>query len=343
MKTLNQYIKQAEQKDIIESFDELYKIALESNRNKEWWDTFKTTKIEALNMDLRGEELEKFIAPLYATLNDDSLKSALTKEQKEANSEIWNNAELKIQREAIKAQLNRRFKDFFIEARKQFCNDEFIEQIANCKFECYKHAFGLKEIDREIQSLRSIMHEAENQLNANQIETQKKFDKLIDGLIKAQEINKITINAYNSGDYGDKDSSLWTQIFSLRKGAIKQNLSQDIIDLIIADCNRNIESTIKRLIYNKELNEAKKQVGAEAREIYINGLNDRQREIHIAFDNIKSQYVGKQNGKFWLEVFTPIKRSAIAFESNDEELKRYFAEIQQKSIDSKYLKNAQYA
>lgn len=35
MKTLNQYIKQAEQKDIIESFDELYKIALESNRNRE--------------------------------------------------------------------------------------------------------------------------------------------------------------------------------------------------------------------------------------------------------------------------------------------------------------------
>lgn len=108
------------------------------------------------------------------------------------------------------------------------------------------------------------MHEAENQLNANQIETQKKFDNLIDGLIKAQEINKITINAYNSGDYGDKDSSLWTQIFSLRKGAIKQNLSQDIIDLIIADCNRNIESTIKRLIYSKEVQELKKKVELEA-------------------------------------------------------------------------------
>lgn len=264
MKTLNQYIKQAEQKDIIEAFDELYKIALESNRNKEWWDTFKTTKIEALNEDLRGEELEKFIAPLYATLNDDSLKSALTKEEKESNSKIWDNVELKIQREAHKEQLNARFKDFFIEARKAFCNDEFIEQISKRKFECYKHAFGLKEIDREIQSLRGIMHEPQNQLNPNQKETQRKFDELIDGLIKSQELHKITINAYNSGDYGDKDSSLWTQIFALRKDAIKRNASQDIIDMIIDDCNMHIESTIERLLYNKKVQEAKKKVDAEA-------------------------------------------------------------------------------
>lgn len=343
MKTLNQYIKQLEQKDIIERFDELYKIALESNRNKEWWDSFKVTKAEALSRDLRGEELERFITPLYDTLNDDKLKSNFTKEEKEANREIWENEDLKIQREAHQSQLNRRFRAFFTEARKSFCNDDFIEQIANRRYECYKHAFGLEEIDREIKSLRAIMHEPQNQLNSNQKITKNKFDAIIDSLIQAQESNEITINSYNSGDYGDSNSSLWTQIFTLEKDAIKNNVSQEIVDMIIADCKQTIESTIKRLIYKKELKEAKKQVNAEARDIYINGLNDRQREIHIAFDDIKSQYIGKQNGKFWLEVFAPIKRSAIAFESNDEELKRYFAEIQQKSTDSKYLKNAQYA
>ncbi len=338
MKSLNQYIKQVAQKEIVESFDELYKIAIKSNRNKEWWDSFKVMKVEALNRDLKGEELEKFLALLYNTLNDDSLKSALTKEEREANKEIWENEEMKIKRESHKSQLNLRFKRFFNEARKAYCNDGFIEQIANRRFECYKHAFGLKEIDKEIDALRGVMLESHNQLNPNQKQTKDKFDKVINDLIKAQEDNEIIINGFNSGDYGDSNSSLWTQIFELRNGAIKENLAQDIVDIIITDCQSNADNIIKRILYNKEVREAKRAVNAEAKEIYLDSFTDRQRAIWNTFDDIKSNYIGKQNAKFWKEVFTPIKNMAIAMESSDEEIDAYLKEIKQKSLDSKYLK-----
>lgn len=338
MKTLNQYIKQVAQKDIVESFDELYKIAIESNRNREWWDSFKVMKVEALNRDLKGEELEQFLAPLYDTLNDDSLKSALTKEEREANKEIWENEEMKIKRESTKSQLNLRFKKFFSEARKAYCNDEFIEQIANRKFECYKHAFGLKEIDREIDALRGVMLESHNQLNDNQKQTKDKFDKVINDLIKAQESNEITINGFNSGDYGDSNSSLWTQIFALEKGAIKDDVNQEVVDTIIADCERNAEYKIKDLIHKKEVAKARKEVNAEARQIYIEGLTDKQRKIWFLFDDIASKYVGKHNGAFWNEIFYPLKNTAIAMESSDDELKRYFEELEFKAKDSKYAK-----
>ncbi len=338
MKTLNQYIKQVAQKEIIESFDEIYKIAIESNRNREWWDSFKVMKVEALNRDLKGEELEKFIAPLYNTLNDDSLKSALTKEERDKNKEIWDNEELKIKRESHKSQLNLRFKKFFSEARKAYCNDEFIEQIANRRFECYKQAFGLKEIDKEIDALRGVMLESHNQLNPNQKQTKDKFDKVINDLIKAQEENEITINAFNSGDYNDKNSSLWTQIFALEKGAIKDDVNQEIVDMIIADCERIGKETIKRIAHNKEVAKAKKAVNEEARQIYIDELNDRQRLIFMAFDEILIQYQGKHNKAFWDEVIKPLKEMALAMESSDEELHRFFAEIETKSKDAKYAK-----
>lgn len=338
MKSLNQYIKQATQKEIIESFDELYKTAIQSNRNREWWDSFKVMKIEALNRDLRGEALEKFLAPLYNTLNDDSLKSAITKEEREANKEIWDNEDMKIKRESHKSQLNLRFKKFFSEARKAYCNDEFIEQIANRRFECYKHAFGLKEIDREIEALRGVMLEPHNQLDLNQMEIKDKFDKVINDLIKAQEDNEITINGFNSGDYGDSSSSLWTQIFALKKGAIEKNLSQEIVDTIINDCERSGKEIIKRIIHNKEVIKAKKAVSEESRQIYIDELNDRQRFIFMAFDEILIQYQGKHNKAFWDEVIKPLKKMAIAMESNDEELQRFFEEIKIKSKDPKYAK-----
>lgn len=337
MKSLNQYIKQVAQKEIVESFDELYKIAIKSNRNREWWDSFKVMKVEALNMDLKGEELEKFLAPLYNTLNDDSLKSALTKEEREANKEIWENEEMKIKRESHKSQLNLRFKRFFNEARKAYCNDGFIEQIANRRFECYKHAFGLKEIDKEIDALRGVMLESHNQLNPNQKQTKDKFDKVINDLIKAQEDNEIIINGFNSGDYGDSNSSLWTQIFALEKGAIKDDVNQEVVDTIITDCEHSAKNVIKRLIHAKEVKEMKKEVNLEARQEWIDSLTEQQKLIRIAFEDVKSKYT-KQNKAFWDEVFVPLKRKAIADEVNDFTLSGYLDEIDMKSHETKYQK-----
>ena len=338
MKSLNQYIKQNTQKDIIARFDELYEMGLEANRNKEWWDTFFATKTEALIKDLRCADLDKFLEPLYNTLNDDSLKSAFSKEQREANSAIWDNEEMKIKREAHKGQLNLRFRKFIREARESNCNDEFIEQIKARQFECFKHAFGLAEIDREIEALRKIMLESHNQLNPNQKLTKSKFDKIINDLIEAQEDNEIIINGFNSGDYGDSNSSLWTQIFALEKGAIKDDVNQEVVDTIIADCEHSGKDAIKRIVHNKEVAKAKKAVNEEARQIYIDGLNDRQRLIFIAFDEILIKYQGKHNKAFWDEVIKPLKEMALAMESSDEELHRFFAEIETKSKDEKYAK-----
>lgn len=82
----------------------------------------------------------------------------------------------------------------------------------------------------------------------------------------------------------------------------------------------------------------KKAVNEEARQIYIDGLNDRQRLIFIAFDEILIKYQGKHNKAFWDEVIKPLKEMALAMESSDEELHRFFAEIETKSKDAKYAK-----
>ncbi len=335
MKSLQTYIKRNAQKDIIARFDELYEMGLEANRNKEWWDTFFATKTEALIRDLRCADLDKFLEPLYNTLNDDSLKSAFSKEQREANSAIWDNEEMKIKREAHKGQLNFRFRKFMKEARESNCNDEFIEQIKARQFECFKHAFGLAEIDREIEALRKTMLESRNQLNDNQKLTKSKFDKVIDDLIEAQKTNDITINAYNSGDYNNKDSSLWTQIFDLKNGAINNNIEQEIVDEIIADCERSAKNVIKRLIHAKEVKEMKKEVNLEARQEWIDSLTEQQKLIRIAFEDVKSKYT-KQNKAFWDEVFIPLKRKAIADEVNDFTLSGYLDEIDMKSHETKY-------
>ena len=338
MKSLQTYIKRNAQKDIIARFDDLFKLAVESNRNKEWWETFRATKAEALIKDLRGENLDNFIAPLYETLNDDSLKSMFSKEQREANSAIWDNEEMKIKREAHKNQLHLRFRNFVREAREADCNDGFIEQIANRRFECYKHAFGLTEIDREIEALRNIMLEPYNQLNDNQKRTKAKFDKVVNDLVEAQDDNDIIINAYNSGNYNDSSSSLWSQIFELKKGAIAQDLSQEIVDEIIADCERSAKNVIKRLIHAKEVQAMKKEVNAESYNQWKESLSERQKMIMIAFDDIAQKYIGKQNAMFWEEVFKPLKRNAINLQSNDDELNEIFEQIEFKSQESQYQK-----
>ena len=338
MKSLQTYIKRNAQKDIIARFDDLFKLAVESNRNKEWWETFRATKTEALIKDLRGENLDNFIAPLYETLNDDSLKSMFSKEQREANSAIWDNEEMKIKREAHKNQLHLRFRNFVREAREADCNDDFIEQIANRRYECYKHAFGLAEIDREIEVLRSNMLEPHNQLNDNQKLTKAKFDKVIDDLIRAQDENDIIINGYNSGNYNDSSSSLWTQIFTLEKEAISQNIEQEIVDEIIADCERSAKNVIKRLIRAKEVQAMKKEVNAESYKQWMDSLSQRQRMILIAFDDVAQKYIGKQNAMFWEEVFRPLKRNAVNLQSSDEELNEIFNEIETKAQETQYQK-----
>ena len=338
MKSLNQYIKQNAQKDIIARFDELYEMGLEANRNKEWWDTFFATKTEALIRDLRCADLDKFLEPLYNTLNDDNLKSAFSKEQREANSAIWDNEEMKIKREAHKGQLNFRFRKFMKEARESNCNDEFIEQIKARQFECFKHAFGLAEIDREIEALRKTMLESRNQLNDNQKLTKSKFDKIINDLIEAQKANDIAINVYNSGDYNDKDSSLWTQIFELKNGAISNDVEQEIVDTIIADFERTSENLIKKLLRDKEISAMKKAVNLEARQEWLNSLSDRQKAIYNEFCEIQGKYAGKYNKAFWDEVIKPLRDSAIALEVSDETLNEYFRKIEIESQNEKYQK-----
>lgn len=156
--------------------------------------------------------------------------------------------------------------------------------------------------------------------------------------MKHKKTNDITINAYNSGDYNDKDSSLWTQIFDLKNGAINNNIEQEIVDEIIADCERSVKNVIKRLIHAKEVKEMKKEVNLEARQEWIDSLSDRQKAIYNEFCEIQGKYAGKYNKAFWDEVIKPLRDSAIALEVSDETLNEYFRKIEIESQNEKYQK-----
>lgn len=331
MSLLEKYIKQEKQKEIIEAFDAIFKLAVEANRNREYWEAFKSTKYEALNRDIRGKDLEKFISPLIDALDDKNLESSISKEDREAEKAIWENYELKVKREALKSKLNYMFKQFIVDSRNNNANDLFIQKIKEKQKECYKLAYSVDKIDAELKELKIELFKNEYQLNANQKAIKAKFDKLIDDLIKIQEINNISINQYNSGTYGDDSNSLWTEIFELKKESISMDINNSILENVIRDLHHKIEKTIQRITLNRDIKEEKRKIEAESFENYIESLSPRQLEIRNKFLDFQKQFVGEYNKEFWENAVFPLKKEAIENEVDDEKLQDCFRRIQNKA------------
>lgn len=333
---IDKYLKQIEQKEILEVFDNIFTMAQESNRNKEFYDILKDSKAQALREDIRGKELEAFVAPLIKLLDFKELESDISKEEREIEREIWDNYELKVKREAFRSTLNFMFKSFILESRKNNANDLFIQKIREKQKEAYKLAYDKEKVNEVIDNLRLEAGNEQYRLNPNQIITKEKFDTLLDSIIKAQEEHNITINQYNSGDFNDDKSSLWSEIFTLKSEAINTNTTQDIIDLILLDLNKKKDRIIKRLVLNRDIKEQKKRLEEESFKEYIDSLNDRQLSIRKQFLEFGEQFRGKYKKEFW-EEFNKEKRLAIENSITDEEIRSIFNKINSFSI--KYIKS----
>ncbi len=316
---LDKYIKQEAQKDIIAEFNMLAELALDSNRNKEYWDEFNKARQEALDKNIHGDELQALLTPFINALDNDNLASPISKEEKERESNIWNNKDLIVKREAMKSTLHYMIKKFILHARNNNANNKFIELIRKKQQEAYKLAFDIEAINTMLISLESKLHDTEYQLNSNQKITKEKFDNIIKHLHESCKQEHITINQYNSGEYNNEDSSLWSEIFNLKNEAINQDVKQAIVECIIADINKKIHNTIRKITLSRDIKEQKNLIQRQLKDDYIAKLTPRQKEIRERFLTFQQAFIGKCNKEFWDILFNK-RRIAIDNEYNDNKI-----------------------
>lgn len=262
MKNLvEQALVEEKQSEIIEVFDNLFRLGYETNRNKEFYDSLKAAKKEALERNMRGAELSAFVEPLFKALDNAELESKFTKEQKAQDRAIWEDEKLKVKRAALKNDLNAAFRNLVIKARNNYANEAFITKIRETQRHCHKFALGIREIQAEISELEPQITLAENQLNANQKLTKDKFDAFIKQLSEECEENSLTINQFNSGNY--KDISLWNEIFFNYDEAIAKDIPQHIVDKVITQLSARKDRVIENILFWRKVKEIKKQMSDE--------------------------------------------------------------------------------
>lgn len=332
MTKLAKYYKQFEETEILNTFNELYKLSYEASKNKEFYELLKQSKIQALEENIKGEALIKFVKPLYEAISNEALMISLVSKEDKA---LWNNKELKVKREALKGELNYLFKKLIIFARDNNANEKFIDEINSIQKECFKKALDLKEIHVKINELKKQVLEPQNQLNENQKLTKIQFDDLINNLVKECESENIIINQYNSGEYNNIDSSLWSEIFNLKTECINENTPQHIVTLIINDLNTKKDKLIQKILFKRNVKEQKEEIKKQAMEIFLETLSPRQREIREAFNKFQEPLKNKYSKEFW-NILKEKRYKAISEEINDNKLQTIFKELEIEALNTKY-------